>query len=273
MRSVALFPLASPLLSVVALSVFDGANAFSPGAFHVDRSRSAASAGLRSSPAGAAAMESHWMDFMKFDGSSPSFDVIEKTKSFAECKTYDEAADFFDEDYVFRGPIIGPITAKDVQETQQRFNVMDAYPDLIMEKFGYTVDPENPYRCYWFERWKGTNQEAIQVGPITLPPTDKVAVIPTHVMSANWTPGGKIVYLCLSGPLDRFEGNTMGQGAVFGLLKTGGLPLPVSSVGNPSLCFNQKYVAPLISQKAFSDDADIPGWWKSTAKGADANDI
>ncbi|VEU38102.1 unnamed protein product [Pseudo-nitzschia multistriata] len=277
-RTTAVFsvsPLLAVSLALVALAICGAGttSAFTAPAGSVsDRGPSGSS--LASTVAQAPpAEQQHWMDFMKFGGTSPGFDVIEQTRAFSECKTYDDAEGYFDEDYVFRGPIVGPITAKDVRETQERFNVMDAYPDLVMEKFGYTVDPENPYRCYWFERWKGTNREAVQVGPLALPPTGQVAVVPTHVMSANWTPSGKIIYLCLSGPLDRFEGNTMGQGAVFGLLKTAGVPLPVPSVGNPSLSFNQKYVAPLISQKAFSADADVPGWWKSTAKGADANDV
>ena len=168
---------------------------------------------------------------------------------------------------------VGPITAKDVRETQKRFNVMGAYPDLQFQAFGFTIDPENPYRCYYFERWRGKNTDSVQIGPITLPPTNKETVIPTHVMSVNWTPNGKIIYHCLSAPLDRFEGNTMGQGAVFGLLQNAGVPLPPSSVGNLPLIVNQKITAPLINQKTFSDDDDVPNWWKSKAKGADANDI
>lgn len=65
----------------------------------------------------------------------------------------------------------------------------------------------------------------------------------------------------------------MGQGAVFGLLQNGGLALPVSSVGNPILIANQKYIAPLIQQKAFSNDIDVPTWWKSTSKAGETNDI
>ena len=213
------------------------------------------------------------MDFMKFDGTTPAFDTLALTKEFNDCGNYEEAEKYYDRDYVFRGSVIGPITSKDVAETQKRFNVMGAYPDLVMQKFGYTVDPDNPYRCYWFERWTGTNRESIRMGPVELPATNKVAVIPTHVMSVNWTPAGKIIYMCLSAPLDRFEGNTKGQGAVFGLLKTGGVPLPAPSVGNLALSVNQKYVAPLIQQKAFSDDADVPNWWKSKSRGADANDV
>jgi len=215
----------------------------------------------------------HWMDFLKFDGSTPEFDVLEKTKEFSACMKYEDCEAYYDDEYVFRGSIIGPITADDVRETQKRFNVLSAYPDIQFEKFGYVIDPENPYRCYWFERWRATNTGSIQIGPITLPATNKAAVIPTHVMSANWTPNGKIIYSCLSAPLDRFEGNTMGQGAVFGLLEAGGLALPVSSVGNPLLIANQKYIAPLIQQKAFSDDSNIPNWWKSKSKGADGNDM
>jgi len=216
----------------------------------------------------------HWMDFLKFDGATPTFDVLARTREYSECTTYAALEPYYDhERYVFRGSIIGPITSEDVRATQQGFNILDAYPDLTIEKFGYTLDPENPFRCYWFERWRGTNREAIQIGPISLPKTDAFADIPTHVMSVNWTPDGKIIYGCLSAPLDRFEGNTKGQGAVFGLLQTGGLPLPVSSVGNPVLIANQKLVAPLIGQKAFSDEEDIPTWWKSTARGADANDL
>jgi len=216
----------------------------------------------------------HWMDFLKFEGATPSFDVLAKTKEYSKCSTYDELEPYYDHKrYVFRGSIIGPITSKDIRETQKKFNILDAYPDLNIDTFGYTIDPENPFKCYWFERWRGTNQAAIQIGPISLPKTDAYADIPTHIMSVNWTPEEKIIYSCLSSPLDRFEGNTKGQGAVFGLLQTGGLKLPVSSVGNPILIANQKYIAPLIQQKAFSDESDIPTWWKSKARGGDANDI
>jgi len=218
--------------------------------------------------------QEHWMDFLKFPESGPpDFDVVEKTKEFSKSMTYEDAEAYYDQDYVFRGSIIGPITAEDIRETLKRFNVMGAYPDLHMEQFGFTLDPDNPYRCYFFERWVGTNTESLQLGPITLPATHKKAVIPTHIMSVNWTPKGKIIYHCLSAPLDRFEGNTMGQGAVVGLLQNGGLALPVSSVGNPILIANQKYIAPLIQGKTFSNDIDVPTWWKSTSKAGETNDM
>uniref|UniRef100_A0A7S4QLJ5 Uncharacterized protein n=1 Tax=Ditylum brightwellii TaxID=49249 RepID=A0A7S4QLJ5_9STRA len=217
--------------------------------------------------------EEHWMDFLTYD-KNPTFDVLEKTKEYSINTEYSEFEKYYDDDYVFRGSIIGPITADDVRETQKGFNILDAYPDLTIERFGYTIDPSNPYKCFWFERWTGTNTGGIEVGPVNLPATGNVAQVPAHVMSVNWTPEGKIIYSCLSSPLDRFEGNTSGQGAVFGLLGTGGVSLPDPSPGNVLLMLNQRFIAPLISAgKAFSDEKDIPSWWKSKSRGAEKNDM
>ena len=88
--------------------------------------------------------------------SQPNFDVVEMTKEYSSKMSQDEREKYYDDEYLFRGSIIGPITSKDIRETQKGFNILDAYPDIQIEKFGYTIDPENPYRCYWFERWKGT---------------------------------------------------------------------------------------------------------------------
>ena len=217
--------------------------------------------------------EEHWMDFLKYDG-KPTFDVLQMTKDYADTMSYDGVEKYYADDYVFRGSIIGPITSKDVRETQEGFNILDSYPDISIQRFGFTIDPENPYRCYFFERWRGTNTGDLKVGPVTLPATGQFADIPTHIMSVHWNPEGKIVYTCLSSPLDRFEGNTKGQGAVFGLLNKGGVSTPDASPGNWLLQFNQKVIAPLLGAgKAFSSEEDIPSWWKSKARGADSNDM
>jgi hypothetical protein len=57
------------------------------------------------------------------------------------------------------------------------------------------------------------------------------SVAETHVMNVNnWTPEGKIIYSCLSNPLDRFEGTTQGADGVVGLLLGAG----VDEVGSVS---------------------------------------
>ena len=57
-----------------------------------------------------------WLDTLKYDG-EPTFDVLQKTIDYASKKTYEERASFNDDEYVFRGPIIGPITFQDVKRT------------------------------------------------------------------------------------------------------------------------------------------------------------
>lgn len=217
---------------------------------------------------------SHWLDCLKYPG-EPSFDVLQKTIDFAQARTYEEVATYYDDDYVFRGPIIGPITGEEVKRTQQGFRIQDAYPDLQTRPFGFTIDPDNPYRCYYMERWEGTNTGSVKIGPTELPATNNQVQLPTHMMSVNWTPEGKIIYTCLSSPLDRFEGTTQGAGAVFGLLKGAGLDGTGSvSPGDPLLRLQQRFFHALGGfGRNWSVEDEIPAWWKSKARGADPNDL
>jgi len=214
-----------------------------------------------------------WLDVLKYDG-EPTFDVLQKTMDFANARTYDELKDLYHEDYVFRGPIIGPITSQEVQRTQQGFQIQDAYTDIETRPFGFTVDPDNPYRCYYMERWEGTNDGELKIGPLTIPPTNNEVQLPTHVMSLNWTPEGKVIYACLSSPLDRFEGTTKGAGAIFGLLVRGGLDNTNVSVGDAVLRLQQRFFHAIGGfGRNWSVEEEIPSWWKSKARGADPNDM
>ena len=94
---------------------------------------------------------SQWMDHLRFGDSTPSFDVLERTMEYASLKTNEEMAGYYADDYIFRGSIIGPITNQDVIDTQSGFNVAEAYPDQDRGVFGFTLDPNNPYRCFFFE--------------------------------------------------------------------------------------------------------------------------
>jgi len=216
-----------------------------------------------------------WLDSLRYEGrGKPSFDVLQKTIEYASTKTYEEREVFYDIDYVFRGPIIGPITYKEVQRTQKGFQITDAYPDLETRPFGFTIDPDNPYRCYFMERWEGTNTGPLQIGPITLPPTDNQVQLPTHTMSVNWTPEGKIIYVALSSPLDRWEGTTKGAGAIFGLLTGGGLEGSNVAPGDTFLRLQQRFFHFLGTfGRTWSVEEEIPSWWKSSARGADPNDM
>jgi len=222
--------------------------------------------------------EAHWMVHLKFGGSTPSFNVLEQTKEYIAASEANGglATHYHASDYMFRGSIVGPITGADVAETQSDFNLLGAYPDIDRGIFGYTLDPQNPYRCLFFERWTGTCTGSIKIGSLlTLPPSGKRIETPIHVSSVTWNPEGKVVYECISPPVDRFEGNTKGSGAVFGLLSGAGLALP-ADIGSPVLMFGQRFNTDLLGGllgKTWSSEDKIATWWKSKAKGADPTDM
>ena len=67
---------------------------------------------------------------------------------------------------------------------------------------------------------------------------------------------------------DRFEGNTKGAGAVFGLLFGVGIAQGPASVGLPTLMLQQKIVF-RSSASSVSSGRTRPALWKSKARGAD----
>lgn len=222
------------------------------------------------------------MDYLKFDGQEPTFDVVERTKQYVQEPGYrafrlkDVPSEYYDTDrYVFRGPVVGPINREDLVRTNTAFKLEQAYPDLDRQAFGFSVDPENPFRVLFFERWVATHTGDLDlIGLYKAPATNKKSISPVFPFSLVWTPEGKIIYEHLTTAVDRFEGSTTkGKVAVFGLLETAGISLD-NSVGNPILAFQQK-LNRLFNGPAqtHSLDADIPSWWKSTARGADPNDM
>ncbi|KAJ1428360.1 hypothetical protein B484DRAFT_449922 [Ochromonadaceae sp. CCMP2298] len=224
------------------------------------------------------AKDSHWMDVLN-DGTTPSFDVIQKTKEYTSTAGYrafnlkEIPTHYYSDEYIFRGPLVGPVNRKDLVAANTAFELDQAYPDLDRAAFGFCVDPENPYRVLFFERWTGTNTGRINIAGVKLPPTGRRSVQPVMPFSIVWTPQGTIIYEMLTTAVDRFEGNTMGKVAVFGLLETAGLSLN-NGIGNRVTRLQQKAVR-LFNGPAqtFSRQRDIPRWWKSKSRGADPNDM
>ncbi|KAL3915295.1 MAG: hypothetical protein SGARI_008213, partial [Bacillariaceae sp.] len=208
----------------------------------------------------------NFLDFLKWGGSTPEFDVIEKTKQYTSEPGYIEfnlkkiPADWYDDRYIFRGPIVGPINRQDLVDTNSQFGLDTSFPDLERQPFGFCVDPENPYRCMFFERWKATHTGTFELpaSPIKAEATGNQSISPAFPFSITWTPEGKVIYECLTTAVDRFEGNTKGKVAVFGLLETAGIPLD-NSVGNPLLAAAQKFNRFIdLPAQVFSKEDDIP---------------
>jgi hypothetical protein len=148
----------------------------------------------------------HIFEFLKWGGSQPDFDVMERTKEYTS--TFERTGSIPDEswyhrDYVLRGPVIGPINLRDLRATQDGIQLMQAFPDFKVETFGHTIDPENPYRCFYFQRWRATHTAPLVVNGQTYEATGKSAETPVTVFSVVWTPERNIIYEQVGAVVDR----------------------------------------------------------------------
>ena len=208
-------------------------------------------------------------EYLKFDGNQPSFDVIAKTTEYVNAQSWELDESIYDDRYVLRGPVIGPINRKDLRGSQNGLGLKEAFPDINIESFGYTIDPENPYRCFYFQRWRATHSADLDAYGDVFPATGVEMEAPVSVFSVVWTPEGKVIYEQVGAVVDRFEGNTQGKAAVFGLLHTAGLKLNANP-GDPVFGFIQR-IGHLLGGRgrSWSKEEDIPKWWISKSRGAD----
>ena len=263
-------------LVVASVSLPLHASAFAPISTSVGRTHHNELHATESSPKSSES----WMDVLKFDGQQPNYDVLQKAMQYTSEPGYksfslkDIPTDYYADDYIFRGPIVGPVNRKDLVQTNTWFGLEKAFPDLDRQTFGFTVDPENPFRVLFFERWKATHSGDLSIQGLPVGPASwRRSVSPVMPFSITFNPDGKIIYECLTTAVDRFEGNTNGKVAVFGLLETAGVSLD-NNIGNPILIFQQKLNRFFNGPgQIYSKEEDVPSWWKSKAIGAEKNDM
>lgn len=65
-------------------------------------------------------------------------------------------ADVFSEEFVFRGPYIGPLNKKDYLDTMDAFSIYKALPDIDPNAWGFSIDPKDPNRVWFMVRNTGT---------------------------------------------------------------------------------------------------------------------
>lgn len=210
---------------------------------------------------------------LKFDG-NPQFDVLAKTQEYVAAQTSDDSfsEDWYAADYVLRGPVIGPINRSDLAKSQKGLGIRAAFPDLTLDTFGFNVDPENPYRCFYFQRWRGTHSGDLDSFGTIYPATGTEMETPVSVFSIVFNPEEKIVYEQVGAVVDRLEGNTRGKAAVFGMLHTAGLEISASP-GDKVFGFIQR-IGHLAGNmgRSWSREEEIPKWWTSKSRGADGTE-
>eukprot|EP00979_Chaetoceros_neogracilis_P004978 scaffold850_cov219-Chaetoceros_neogracile.AAC.5 len=190
----------------------------------------------------------------------------------------DPSPDKLASDFVFRGPVIGPLCKNDFVATLTSVSsggagLADAFPDLQSNTFGFSVDPTEPNRVWYFTRPRGTF-----LGPFDHPvvgriePTGDKYVGPPEARSIIVDDEGLIKYQSVGYSVDRFTGDTTGgAGAVFGMYAVMGEKLD-DTVGSPVMVFLQ-WLSSILPEgtvpKSYSRKEDLPSWWKDERMGSE----
>jgi hypothetical protein len=165
----------------------------------------------------------------------------------------------FSEEFVFRGPIIGPLNKKDYLFTLgECFQVFKVFPDIKANAWGFSIDPENPNKVWYMVRNTGTMENDWTLVPniSSIKANGKKVKGPPETHSILFDDDMKVKALTVGYVADRFEGNTSGLGAAAGLLDAVGYKLPSGPIFR---ILNELTNGVGNSPKTFS--TDLPKWW------------
>ena len=203
--------------------------------------------------------------------------LLDAAKDFINTKSgfyspYD--ADAFAEDFVFRGPVIGPLNKPDYLSTMDTFKVYKAFPDILPNAFGFAVDPMEPQRVWFFVRNTGTNTGPFELGyGLEAPPSNNAVEGVPEAFSITFDEDKRVKLLTVGYVVDRFQGNTGGVGAAFGLLRVAGIPLPGGLLYRAAVALSNRL--PGATAKSCSMREDVPAWWleRSEERGPDGYNL
>ena len=179
--------------------------------------------------------------------------------------------ELFSDEFIFRGPAIGPLNRADYLQILGTFGIYTAFPDIKPNAFGFTVDPEDPSRVWFLVRNSGTNTGPLGLGlGLSWPASGNAVEGAPETFSIKFDADGRVKLLTVGYVADRFEGNTGGSGAALGLMKVAGLVPLGFSASNPLFQLAQKFGdAVNYPARTMSRPEDVPRWWTAEERGAE----
>jgi hypothetical protein len=175
--------------------------------------------------------------------------------------------DSFSNEFIFRGPYIGPLNKADYLATMDTFGIYKAIPDINPNAFGFSIDPLDPNRVWFMVRNTGTftGEPGLGFGnEVYVPPNGKSIQGCPETFSITFDDQQKVKHLTVGYVADRFQGNTNGKGAAVGIFNSIGIPFPEPG---PLLKFIQWFGTEVYNTGASSySTKDIPAWWTSEEK-------
>mmetsp|Transcript_29457 Transcript_29457/g.35869 ORF Transcript_29457/g.35869 Transcript_29457/m.35869 type:complete len:254 (+) Transcript_29457:89-850(+) len=133
-----------------------------------------------------------------------------------------------DKDFVYTGPVVGPLNKQDYIGTVTTFKVYDAFPAMKVTNSPLTRDPEDPNRYWSVIRVNGgAHTGELNMGSTKVPPTGNIMTVGPQSVSATLDEKeDKIVRYTAGYIIDNRDGDTGDYGAMFAVLKTVGAFTP-----------------------------------------------
>jgi len=174
----------------------------------------------------------------------PQDELINKTLEFLSPEVHfgSKKPDVLADDFQFIFPVVGPLGKAEFCKVFGSFQVDKALPlgerGASSNYFGFTIDPTEPNRVWFFARSKFIHTGLLQFGKIKIEPTFKTVDITPQVFSASFDKKGKCYKFTGGYSVDRTAGNCDGLGGLFGIIhciKPNSLPFPEGKPWIPSL--------------------------------------
>jgi len=161
--------------------------------------------------------------------------LIEKTKMFVskDVKFGSKKPEVLSEDFQFIFPIVGPLTKEEFTTVFSSFKVDDAFPNSKNNFFGFTVDPLEPNRVWYFSRAVLKHEGTLKFGKLELPATRKTVIHTPQAFSVSFDGEGRIYKFTGGYPVDKTVGNAGGLGGVLGMIYAIGGKLPLGPEAQP----------------------------------------
>jgi len=166
-------------------------------------------------------------------------DLIKKVKILVspEAEFGSKNPDLLADDFQFVFPVVGPLKKMEFCTIFGSFKINEAFSESNRNYFGFTVDPMEPNRVWFFSRAEMKHTGTLKFGAKHYPPTGKEVVCTPQVLSMSFDREGRCYKFTGGYSVDRTAGNCDGLGGVFGMIHSigGSLPFPEGKPWKPSL--------------------------------------
>ena len=130
------------------------------------------------------------------------------------------------DDFVFMGPVVGPLNTVDYLGTLGVFRVYEAFPDVQVDMAPFTQDPQEEKRFWSIIRVTGTHTGVLNVGDAKIPPSGKRMIVGPQAVSVTFNDADKVVRMTGGYIADVRDGETGDAGAMFAVMRAVGVPTP-----------------------------------------------